>query len=342
MLDCISKKKIIYFFNESHEFLNRNLNSLYYLFKRIYFYSRTFINPREKNEYEVIKRLQILSALPEGELAGRHHEIATVIDRVNRLFEDNIIQRHSIRLESPQNWEQFQKFEREERAYVRLHELTEILFLKWDCGKDFDESARPYFWYAHTKAIQVENLYKIIEAQKMGIPLTLKSLQYIRVVDELALHGITFIQKEEDIPYAVEILTRNRQNLPPMQEMVNYMRFMLESGLHRSEGKESICNKVWNRYFFTVLYAQYQNSPNHIKVIFLLLYYNQTQKYYEGHHPQVLLDGMTKVLAELSEDDLRLLTLPHNYFDQMEEIYRREEYNCYLTSLITAFHERLC
>ena len=160
----------------SIDIFNENLHAFYYSIKRLCFYAHTFFDASEAKEYNLFCKLQLLST--KSILSDHEKELfVRTTRRINRIFENEIIRRHSIRMNSLGRWENYQKFEGEERSLVRLHELSEILFLKWECGKNFDDPVQGDFWHAHTKAIKVENLYMLTKAEEIGIPLTRKYLR---------------------------------------------------------------------------------------------------------------------------------------------------------------------
>lgn len=281
----------------AQSFLRWGAESAYFLSKRLRYYACTFVDAAENREYQVFGKLKAFSnkrALSDSDKVRFKETMA----KVTQQFNDSLIERHAFRMNSKENWEKFCSIKNpEERALVRLHELVEILSLKWECGKGFDEPVGRDFWFAHTRAISIENHHLILRAEEMGIKLTHRALAYIRIVDEYNLYNRTYISSEMWIDDAVACLTKNKDQLPPISEMKEYVCFMADSGV-LSHSKKDICNMVWSRYFFTILHkrALYRSD---VKLLLLILHYFVRCGYFEHRDSEKLLIATHKALDEL-------------------------------------------
>lgn len=322
------------FFEHSVEAFLVHVDVFYLSVRRLCFHACALFDASERTEQTVFYTLKALSkksVLTEQE----KDSFVQATARINQLFEDDIIRRHTIRLNnSLTGWEQYQNKRGEEKALIRLHELSEILSFKWDYGRDFDDQTPYHFWEAHKRAIKIENVYMSIKAEKMSIPLTLKALNYIRLVDECHLPGIMCIRREENLNDAIKNLTKRQDKLPSVVEMEAFVEFMTKSAI-LPYSEPSIRNMVWSRYFFTVLYQKphVQTSESYAKMILLLLYFHEKKDTLATTSPQVLLDKITKILSELTDADYR--NVLYFFLDEMERISRDEPVGYHLNRLTT-------
>lgn len=246
------------------------------------------------------------------------------VKKVNILFHDRILEAHFDRMAGGNYLAHYNSLNGEEKALVRLHELTEILSFKWDCGRDFfDKHVHKDFHYAHGQAVKVENLYMLIKAREMGISLNITTLEYFRLIDETHLITATFVSDENQLKNAIAILKKNHKILPSFEQMESYVKYMSESGIQANLGKSNIYKMVWTKYFFTILYHKFESNQNYAKVILFLLSYYQRNEIFDKHPPQELLERLEKALSEIDIQEIEFQFW--NFFKDMEYVSRNEK-----------------
>jgi hypothetical protein len=142
---------------------------------KLVFHIDALNNTQARMEYKILRKLQNLakasSLSPKKEASFLRH-----VANLNALFQDEAIRKHSERLNSLGSWENYKSLTGEEKAVVRLRELSEILSLKWDRGKDFDDLVSTDgedFSFAHGEAVRIENTYTLLKAKEMGLSLSI-------------------------------------------------------------------------------------------------------------------------------------------------------------------------
>ncbi len=273
------------------------------------FRAYTLFDKREQEEYRVFCELKEFASTRK-----LNDSFERTVQKVNGLFEDTIIQRHSKRMNGPDNYTAFISKQDFEREHVRLHELTEILFLKWDCGRDFDAPIGNSFWHSHLQAIRIENLFSLSKAQAQNIPLTQKALEYIRFYDERSLHAI-FRRKMDDIPDSVKTLTKNKECLPTIEEIKNYLSFLEKNFSFETE---QIKEMVWSRYIFTKLHEKYTpQNENYLYAILIFLFIITAEDAQENIAPHKIEEALDNALSTLNSTDLERYSSNFDDFQQM-------------------------
>lgn len=293
-----------------------NLKSLYYLFARVVFHARTFWNPEEMDEYKIFLNLKIAAYDPKIEINAADFE--ETINKVNKVFNHSHIQQHLKRLNSDTRLlDRSKGFATE---LIRLHEIFEMLAMKWDCGISFNEETFCGFWYAHGDAVKLENAYCLLKAQSMGIPLTRKALEYLRFCDEFNLTlPFSFQQDNEyndqlDHEYAIKTLTKNIEKIPSVQELEDYIIFIDKSGA--LNGIQSRYRKMaYHKFIFSKLYTEYPNCQIRLFFLLRMLEIHQT---YEKCDLKKILDAAEKFLQknmkEYEEKQIADLCNTSNFF----------------------------
>ncbi len=310
------------FFTHSFEFCKKQINSLYYLFKRCFFYIRTFVNASERTEYHLFRQLKILStktALSDRETAVFMHDAA----KLDQRFDDEFIYTHFFRLNDKDSGKEFfasRFIDPNEKTCVRLHELVEILSLKWDYGRDFDEPGMPDFRPAHEQAIKVENLYLLSKAKEMKIPLSLKTLEYVRLPDEAARSDLREFNQEWGIKDVIKRYSKNPKPLPSLEQMKAYVEFMIQSGCIASLPKRYICEKLWGRYMFVTLHQRLScvYPDENAKTLIFLLKFIYQEGLFEDCIPEKMLDGIEKVVLEVPPREKELIS--QHLFENLDHL----------------------
>lgn len=335
-MNIIIFKNASRFFNAIKEPIVLKFSSYQFILRKIGFYTRAIVNRKERNEILLFRKLCSLSRKSKLSDIEQACFISTV-KKVNHLFTDEIIKTHNVRLHnSIENWKRFQERpENEEKKLIRLHEFSEILSLKWHFGRGFDKPAMQDFLEAHNVAVQVENTHMIVKAKELGLILTTKALQYMRLCDEILLNHITSIQNEIKIDEAVEVLTRNQNNRPSLEEMEAYVKFMDVSGVQFHIGRESVYNMVWSRYMFSALYGGFEMDRNRIKVLLLLIHFSTKKHIFMNYHPNKVLKALAAVLKELTTH--RCGIIADSMFNAIESIERGEKGGIWLQQLTDRF-----
>lgn len=196
------------------------------------------------------------------------------INQMHRYFEDflhitkvvtpQMIKSHLYRLNGNHAaWREFKKIKQlTVQDYRRIHEITKLLFLKYRFGDNVDQPTLHYE-VAHTKAIEIENFHLMMQAKQSGVRLSLKSLEFVRILDKLDLIPPEAFYSEHR--FQTEKLRYNASMLPDMEEMNRHIEFLQTSklweyfrnGTKRKYSHDSIENFVWRNWFLAYFSTHY-------------------------------------------------------------------------------------
>lgn len=194
-------------------------------------------------------------------------------------------------------------------AYNQIHEITELLFLKYQFGSDIDEKTKHYN-EAHNKAIEIENFHLMMQAKQMGIELTLKSLKFLRVIDKESLLLFPL-----DCFYTCDRFIHEKANysielLPTLDEMKNNVNFMkaikfwnfFENKRQSYASPISMENFIWRNWFLAYFSTQYPIGRTEGFAYILMLL--ETNDFFDKYEKGNLLNVLKEFFLEFKEETM--------------------------------------
>ncbi|MBS4168457.1 hypothetical protein [Parachlamydia sp. AcF125] len=266
-------------------------------FSKFTLYLKTFIDMREKKEYDIFRQLQHLSKKMELTNEENRHFFGHV-DKLHLLCQDKF----QLNSQAQQNLTP----DSEEQKLAQLYKLTRALTLKWDYGKTFGEPINPQdpdFYLASNEAIQIENAYLLAKASEMGYSLTLSALKFLRLAERKE-HFPHLFGDGNHFEKNIQIFIRHTA-LPSLSEMEDYIIFFARSGIQTKLNEKEICEIVWSRYISAALHLKFERKDftqgtDFSKVVILLVYFSYMRGHFEKYPPQLILEAFENLFSDLN------------------------------------------
>ncbi|KAF3361888.1 hypothetical protein PHSC3_001570 [Chlamydiales bacterium STE3] len=222
-------------------------------------------DPRQRKEYRQffeIKRLSVVENTPEMVRLFKEKILALC-----KTISDESITQHLKRLNHGELGHQlYFNTSGEEKICIKVHEVFEMLSMKWERGIPFDRDRFSAFWPAHKQAIRVENIFLQALALEKKIPLSKEALEYCRIFDDLFLSFPMQISSLTlDLEATEKNLTKNIDAMPANPSEIDYFCDFFSQFTNHWSPRFKI--GLYQRYLFSRLSRNYSDKKLYLIVL---------------------------------------------------------------------------